>query len=208
MTAEDEPDDDGQKADLLLESAQPLAHAIQAETRGVAIRLAAETTRTEHLRGSPRCSKQLPGQCPVSLVIELADGAEAVSRSARAPRRADRRDAWPSSSGSSARTWPSSDRLRASAECLTKLATLALDLSSLSSSCLSNRPSVSGHQLRIERRAPSIMSARAQSIVSEMEGALRESSRANFLHERDQLLRELRVDVRDAQLDDGDLARR
>jgi DNA polymerase III subunit alpha len=79
MTAEDSDEDDaGKKPTLLLDSAQPLAQAIQAETRGVAIRLLADRTRTEQLKGLADVLKSSPGPCPVSVVIELGDGAEAV----------------------------------------------------------------------------------------------------------------------------------
>ena len=57
---------------------QSLADAIQAETRGVAIRLAADRTKPDHLRGLRELLQRSPGSCPVSVVIQLADGAEAV----------------------------------------------------------------------------------------------------------------------------------
>ena len=79
MNAEEEADDDtAKKPTILLESVQPLADAIQAETRAVSIRLAADRTGPEHLRGLRDVSQRSPGNCPVSVVIALADGAEAV----------------------------------------------------------------------------------------------------------------------------------
>jgi DNA polymerase-3 subunit alpha len=57
---------------------QPLADAIQAETRGISIRLAAERTRPDHLKGLRDVLVKSPGNCPVNVVIELADGAQAI----------------------------------------------------------------------------------------------------------------------------------
>ena len=52
MGADDEPDDEtAKKPTILLETVQPLADAIQAETRGISIRLAAERTKPDHLKG-------------------------------------------------------------------------------------------------------------------------------------------------------------
>jgi DNA polymerase-3 subunit alpha len=80
MGAEEDPDetDATKKATILLESVRPLAEAIQAETRGVSIRLAAERTKPDHLRSLKDLLQRSPGTCPVSVVIQLSDGAEAV----------------------------------------------------------------------------------------------------------------------------------
>jgi DNA polymerase III subunit alpha len=75
---EDEEGDAAKKPTILLDTVQPLADAIQAETRGISIRLAADRTRADHLKGLRDVLSRSPGICPVSLVIELADGAEAV----------------------------------------------------------------------------------------------------------------------------------
>jgi DNA polymerase-3 subunit alpha len=80
MNAEEDADDTdaSKKATLFFESAQSLADAIQAETRGVSIRLAADRVRPDHLRSLRAVLEKSPGACPVSVVIELADGAEAL----------------------------------------------------------------------------------------------------------------------------------
>jgi DNA polymerase-3 subunit alpha len=80
MGAEEDPDegDAAKKATILLESVRPLAEAIQAETRGISIRLAADRTKPDHLRGLKELLQRSPGPCPVSVVIQLADGAQAV----------------------------------------------------------------------------------------------------------------------------------
>ncbi len=80
LTAEEDADesDAGRRPTLFLESVQSLAGAIQSEARGVSIRLAAERTRAEHLRALREVLRLSPGNCPVSVVIELANGAEAV----------------------------------------------------------------------------------------------------------------------------------
>jgi DNA polymerase-3 subunit alpha len=80
MTADDDGDeaDAGRKPTILLESVRPLADAVQAETRNVAIRLAAERTRPDHLRGLRELLERSPGSCPVSVIIELEGGAQAV----------------------------------------------------------------------------------------------------------------------------------
>jgi hypothetical protein len=57
---------------------RPLADAIQAETRNVAIRIGADRTRPDHLRGLRELLERSPGACPVSVIIEIGDGAEAV----------------------------------------------------------------------------------------------------------------------------------
>jgi len=79
MGADDEPDDEtAKKPTILLETVQPLADAIQAETRGISIRLAAERTKPDHLKGLRDVLVKSPGNCPVSVVIDLGDGAQAI----------------------------------------------------------------------------------------------------------------------------------
>ena len=63
---------------LMLDEAVPLADAIRAETKSVAIRLKARDTRREHLGKLGEVLRASPGVCPVQLVILLDDGAEAV----------------------------------------------------------------------------------------------------------------------------------
>jgi len=77
----DEEADEGdavKKPTLFLESVRTLADAIQVETRGVSIRLAADRVKPDHLRSLRDLLQRSPGSCPVSVVIELAEGAEAI----------------------------------------------------------------------------------------------------------------------------------
>jgi len=80
LNAEEDADevDASRKPTLFLESVQSLAQAIAVETRGVCIRLAEDRVRPEHLRSLRDILRRSPGTCPVSVVIELADGAEAL----------------------------------------------------------------------------------------------------------------------------------
>jgi len=80
MGADEEGEDSeaAKKPTILLDSVQPLADAIQSETRGISIRLAAERTRPDHLKGLRDVLARSPGNCPVNVVIELHDGAQAV----------------------------------------------------------------------------------------------------------------------------------
>jgi DNA polymerase-3 subunit alpha len=75
---EDADDDTNKKPTLFFESAQSLADAIQAETRGVSIRIAAERVKPDHLRSLRDLLQRSPGSCPVNVVIELPEGAEAL----------------------------------------------------------------------------------------------------------------------------------
>jgi DNA polymerase III subunit alpha len=63
---------------LMLDEAVPLADAIRAETRSVAIRVAASRAKPEQMGRLAEVLKSSPGVCPVQLVIQLEDGAEAV----------------------------------------------------------------------------------------------------------------------------------
>ncbi len=80
LTAEEdaEESDAARRPTLFLESVQSLADAIQSEARAVSIRLAADRTRPDHLRALRDVLRSSPGTCSVSVVIELANGAEAV----------------------------------------------------------------------------------------------------------------------------------
>jgi hypothetical protein len=55
-----------------------LSEAILAETRGVSIRLSAGRVRIEQMQALRDVLQASPGKCPVSLVIDLGDGAEAL----------------------------------------------------------------------------------------------------------------------------------
>jgi DNA polymerase-3 subunit alpha len=63
---------------VLLDEAVPLAEAIRAETRSVAIRLREASTRPEQIDELSRVLRASPGSCPVQLIIETDEGAEAV----------------------------------------------------------------------------------------------------------------------------------
>jgi len=63
---------------LLLDEAVPLSDAIRAETRSIGIRLSAQKTRREHIQRLGEVLRSSPGVCPVQLIIQLDDGAEAV----------------------------------------------------------------------------------------------------------------------------------
>jgi DNA polymerase-3 subunit alpha len=80
LNAEEDPEesDASRRPTLFLESVQSLADAIQAETRGISIRLAADRVKPDHLRSLRDLLQRSPGSCPVSVVIELAEGAEAL----------------------------------------------------------------------------------------------------------------------------------
>ena len=78
MGDEESDDDATKKPTILLDSVQPLADAIQSETRAISIRLAAERTRPDHLKILKDVLTRSPGNCPVNVVIELHDGAQAV----------------------------------------------------------------------------------------------------------------------------------
>ncbi len=59
---------------LLLDDAAPLADAIRAETRGVAIRLRAAEVNRGHIERLAELLKSSPGGCPVQLIIQTDDG--------------------------------------------------------------------------------------------------------------------------------------
>jgi DNA polymerase-3 subunit alpha len=63
---------------LLLDEAVPLADAIRAETRHVAIRVSEARAGREHIDRLRDVLRQSPGACSVQLVVQLKDGSEAV----------------------------------------------------------------------------------------------------------------------------------
>jgi DNA polymerase-3 subunit alpha len=63
---------------LLLDEVGLLSDAIRAETRSVAIRVNARRIKREHFDKLNEVLRASPGGCPVQLVIQLDDGAEAV----------------------------------------------------------------------------------------------------------------------------------
>ena len=63
---------------ILLNDARPLSDVIRADTRAVAIRLHADTSRPESLRELAEVFTASRGECPVTLHITLEDGAECV----------------------------------------------------------------------------------------------------------------------------------
>jgi DNA polymerase-3 subunit alpha len=77
--------EDGEDADtgsreptLLLDEAVPLADAIRAETKHVAIRVSEQRAGRDHLDRLRDVLRQSPGACSVQLVVQLRDGSEAV----------------------------------------------------------------------------------------------------------------------------------
>jgi DNA polymerase-3 subunit alpha len=73
----DEPDDEREPS-LLVDSVEPLADAALKATRSVSIRLEAARTGREDFQALRALLGESPGSCPVELVLELPDGAEAV----------------------------------------------------------------------------------------------------------------------------------
>jgi DNA polymerase III subunit alpha len=78
VAEEDAEEDTSRKPTVLLDDARPLAEVLLTQTRSVCIRLAAERTVVEQLRSLREVLESSPGTCPVSVVIELQDGAQAV----------------------------------------------------------------------------------------------------------------------------------
>ncbi|MEJ7728327.1 MAG: DNA polymerase III subunit alpha [Polyangiaceae bacterium] len=64
---------------LLLDEAVPLADAIRAETRSVAIKLSAQRADRSHIERLAEVLRACPGACPVSLVIQLDEGEATLS---------------------------------------------------------------------------------------------------------------------------------
>jgi DNA polymerase III subunit alpha len=63
---------------ILMSEAKPLAEAVRADTRAIAIRLRAERTRPADLASLARVLAGAKGNCPVALHVCLEGGAEAV----------------------------------------------------------------------------------------------------------------------------------
>jgi DNA polymerase III subunit alpha len=77
----DDPDDDPdapREPTILLSEIKPLAEAIRADTRSVAIRVSAERTRSADLASLARVLSEAKGNCPVALYVGFDGGAEAV----------------------------------------------------------------------------------------------------------------------------------
>jgi DNA polymerase-3 subunit alpha len=63
---------------ILLSEVQPLADAVRADTRSIAIRVRAERTAAADLSNLARVLSAAKGTCPVALCVSFADGREAV----------------------------------------------------------------------------------------------------------------------------------
>jgi DNA polymerase-3 subunit alpha len=63
---------------ILLYGAKPLAEAVRADVRAIAIRIRAESARASELAGLARVLAGAKGPCPVALHVGFASGAEAV----------------------------------------------------------------------------------------------------------------------------------
>ncbi len=74
----EEVDEGPREATILLNDARPLSDAVKADTRSIAIRLAAERTRASDLRALAGIFAGARGECPVTVHLTLEDGAEAV----------------------------------------------------------------------------------------------------------------------------------
>jgi DNA polymerase-3 subunit alpha len=77
----DDADDDVEgprEPTILLNDVQPLAAAVRADTRSIAIRVRADRTRSADLEGLARVLSGAKGPCPVALYVTFADGAEAI----------------------------------------------------------------------------------------------------------------------------------
>jgi DNA polymerase-3 subunit alpha len=77
---DDEGAEDGRAREptLLLDEAVPLADAIRAETKHVAIRVHEQRASRDHIDRLRDVLRQSPGACSVQLVVQLKDGSEAV----------------------------------------------------------------------------------------------------------------------------------
>ena len=63
---------------ILLNMVRPLAEAVRADTRSIALRVRADRTRPEDLASLARVLSDVKGNCPVALYVGFPDGAEAV----------------------------------------------------------------------------------------------------------------------------------
>jgi DNA polymerase-3 subunit alpha len=77
---EDEPEEpDGpREPTILLNAVRPLAEAVRADTRSIAIRVRSDRTRPADLGSLARVLSGAKGNCPVALYVTFPDGAEAV----------------------------------------------------------------------------------------------------------------------------------
>jgi DNA polymerase-3 subunit alpha len=77
--SEEEEEPEGpREPTILLSEVRPLAEAVKAETKSVAIRVAAARTRAEDLASLARVLSSAKGNCPVALCLTFDSGAEAV----------------------------------------------------------------------------------------------------------------------------------
>jgi DNA polymerase-3 subunit alpha len=76
--APEEAEDGPREPTLFLNEAVPLIDAVRADTRGVAIRLFTDRTTEDDLQRVAQLLSGGRGECPVSIVLALPDGAEAV----------------------------------------------------------------------------------------------------------------------------------
>jgi len=74
----EEEDEGPREPTLFLNEAVRLADSVKKDTKQVQIRLRAETTSEDHLRRMGEVLARSGGNCPVTLVLALKDGAEAV----------------------------------------------------------------------------------------------------------------------------------
>jgi DNA polymerase III subunit alpha len=75
----DEPDEaEGREPTLLVDAVELLSDSALKSTRSVSIKLEAERTAKKDLETLRDLLQNSPGSCPVELVIELSDGAQAV----------------------------------------------------------------------------------------------------------------------------------
>ena len=77
----DDTEDDGdgpREPTILMNEVRPLAEAVRADTRAIAIRVRADRTRSSDLAGLARVLAAAKGSCPVALHVSFEGGAEAV----------------------------------------------------------------------------------------------------------------------------------
>ncbi len=75
---DDEQNDGPRDPTLLLNEVQLLSDAIRAETRAMAIRVTSANCQEQHLTRLEGVLRSAPGNCPVQLIIETEEGAEAI----------------------------------------------------------------------------------------------------------------------------------
>jgi len=77
----DDTEDEGdgpREPTILMNEVRPLAEAVRADTRAIAIRVRADRTRSADLAGLARVLAAAKGSCPVALHVSFEGGAEAV----------------------------------------------------------------------------------------------------------------------------------